>query len=196
MLKTISHKRITIFFLAVVAIVVAVFTIKQMSSQLSVSAEPKPSIFVNKSTGLSTYVSTKGKFSVTYPSDLVIHVDFVHVQNSNKYHPVAKVIELDSPSLKKAPYVLIHYGEKLVPETVEEYIRNSSECEDVEAKKGEKVTVGGVYGLMYKNITCSGLGETRVYFINGKQEYNIIINGSPVDEVFLNNLLSMFQLLG
>lgn len=189
------RKHYLYLFAALLLSTIVIAIASREKSSFYVSAEPRPSVFVSQTTHSSTYVSTKGKFSITYPSDLTIHVNFVHVQNSNQYHPVANVIELDSPAHKKAPYVLIHYGEKLVPETVEEYISNSSECEDVETKKGEVVTVGGVDALLFKNIHCSGTGETRVYFINGKKQYNIIINGSPVDETFLKNFLSMFQLI-
>lgn len=155
--------------------------------------EPIPEVTTNPIKNLTTYVSNSGQFSITYPSELTIHVDYVHVQNREQYHPVKNVIELDSSALHRAPYVLVQYAQNFEAQTVEEYIENSSECEDTETMAGEKIKVDGIDALLYKNINCSSAGETRVYFIRDKMGYNITISGESVDEKFLNDFISSFR---
>jgi len=108
--------------------------------------EPMPFLSIDKATGLTVYESNSGKFRLRYPSDLILHVNYVHVRNTTTYHPVSNVVELDSPNLNKAPYALVQYSQNLVPESVHDYVLNSSECDDVESKPGEAVTIGGVPG--------------------------------------------------
>jgi hypothetical protein len=168
---------------------------KKLQDPENTRVEPSPSLLIDKKTGLTTYISNKGKFQISYPSDLIIHVDFVRVQNTDRYHYVANEIELDSPKLKKAPYVLVQYGENFTHETVREYVLNSSECEDVEDKEGQTITVSGVEAILYENITCSSRGETRIYFVKGTMEYNIIISGANVDKTFQKILLDNFKFI-
>ncbi len=157
------------------------------------SSKPTPFVTINKELGLTTYQSSKGKFSMQYPSDLELHVDEVRVAHSNTFHPVANVIELDSPHVRRNPYILVQYGENMTKQTIREYIENSSECEEVEDEKGEEMSVSGVLAIAYYDISCNSGGETRVYLIKGKMEYTIVFAEKPVDRVFLTTFLSDFH---
>ncbi len=174
---------------------VASINIRRSQMSFADTNEPKPILTVDKVTGLTVYESNDGKFRLKYPSDLIIHVNYVHVRNTTSYHPVSNVVELDSPTLNKAPYVLLQYSQNLVPQTVHDYVLNSSECEDVETLKGEPVSIAGVSGLLFKNITCSSKGETRLYFIKNNLQYNLIIAGKPVDDAFLATLMNNFEFI-
>jgi hypothetical protein len=191
---------VVIFF--VIAIIANLVIIRFWSVQKNIvvnsiittyTPQPKPDVTVDSSTGLTTYQNKDGKFKISYPSDLSIHVNEVHVRNTTRYNPVKNVVELDSKALNKAPYVILQFSDSYNAQTVSGYVDNSTECDEIESTTGVKATVSGMPALIYKNVTCSSLGETRVYFLNGHTAYNIIVSGKPVDEAFLAKFLASFE---
>jgi len=158
-------------------------------------ATPTPFVTIDKKSGLTTYQSSNGKFSMQYPNDFDLHVNEVRVQHSNTFHHVANVIELDSPHVGRNPYVLVQYGENMTNQTVEEYIENSSECGEVEDQKGDPIEVSHVSARVYFDILCNSGGETRVYITKGMMQYTIVFAQKPVDRGFVMKFISNFTIL-
>jgi hypothetical protein len=184
-----------ILFIGILAIGVSFLSRKHKIHYSNIATTPTPLVIVNKESGLTTYQSSKGKFFMQYPNDFELHVDEVRVQHSDTFHPVTNVIELDSPYVARNPYILVQYGENMTNQTVEEYIENSSECEEVEEQKGRSLEVSGISGRAFFDILCNSGGETRVYVIKGMMEYTIVFAEKPVDREFVKKFLSGFSIM-
>ncbi len=139
----------------------------------------------------STYTSIDGGFRFTYPSTWTLHVNEVSVAGTDVFHPVQNVLELDAPG-KPRPYILIEYMYNVDGQNLDQFVDNSSECDEILGQPGQSLQVDGMPARVYRNINCNSNGETRVYIVNGVTGYNILLHGKPVDETVLGMVLSNF----
>ncbi len=141
---------------------------------------------------MTTYTSTDGGFSFTYPSTWALHVNEVSVAGTDVFHPVQNVVELDAPG-KPRPYILIEYMYNVDGQNLNDFIENSSECDEITGQPGQSMLVDGMAARVFRNINCNTNGETRVYIVNGFIGYNILLHGKPVDETVLGMVLANFM---
>ncbi len=140
---------------------------------------------------MTTYTSTDGGFRFTYPSTWTLHINEVSVAGTDVFHPVENVLELDAPG-KPRPYILIEYMYNVDGQNLNDFIENSSECDEITGQPGQSVLVDGMPARVFRNINCNTNGETRIYIVNGLTGYNILLHGKPVDETVLSMVLANF----
>lgn len=139
-----------------------------------------------------TYISSQGRFQLQFPAAYSLHVDEVSVAGTSVFHPVQQVIELDAPGHPR-PTILIEYMYNMSAETLDDFIENSSECDEITGQPGQDVFSYGMPGRVYRDINCNSKGETRLYMLNGDVGYIILLQGKPVDQAILNMLLANFS---
>lgn len=135
-----------------------------------------------------TYKSASGGYQITFPFNMALHVNKVKVQGKNEYHSVENVIELDA-SGKPLPYMLISFSDNMEPQSVQEYVKNTSECDAIDDKAGQKIKIDGQDALLFKNIKCNSDGETRIYIVRGVRGYSVTFNEKEVDQKYLDLVL-------
>jgi hypothetical protein len=140
---------------------------------------------------MHTYTSSDGGFRFRYPVGFTLHVNEVSVAGSVVYHPVQNVIELDAPGHPR-PYILIEYMYNVGAQQIDEFVENSSECDEIAGHPGQSVVVDSMPARIFRDISCNSDGETRVYIVNGTTGYNIILHGKPADERLLTMVLANF----
>ena len=140
---------------------------------------------------MRTYTSTDGRFKIRFPSNFTLHVNEVSVAGSDVFHPVSNIVELDVPGHPR-PSILIEYMFNVQPQSMSDFIENSSECDEITGQPGEQVVVSGMQGRVFRNINCNSSGETRIYLLNGDTGYIILLQGKPVDGQLLGLVLANF----
>ena len=140
---------------------------------------------------MHTYTNTPGGFRLRYPGNFILHENEVSVAGSDAFHPVENIVELDAPGHPR-PYILIEYMYNMQGQQLDDFIDNSSECDEITQQPGENVLVAGMHGRVYRDISCNSNGETRIYLLNGDIGYNILLHGKPVDERLLALILTNF----
>lgn len=140
------------------------------------------------------YKCTDGKYALRFPLHYSLHVERVKVQGRNQYHPVKNIVELDVPG-KPKPYLLLSYTKNLQSQPIDEFIANSSECDEITDGVGEKISVAGLDGRIFRNVSCNSGGETRVYAMKGNIGYNFVFKGKTIDENILSEVINNFSLL-
>lgn len=143
---------------------------------------------------IRSFTSRDGGFSIRFPIFFSIHVNQAKVQGRNEFHTVKNIVELDAYGYP-APYILIGFSNNVNAQPIDEFIQNTSECDEITDQHGEKVMVAGLEGRLFKNISCNSGGETRIYFENGSMGYTITFHGKPVDEKMLSLIVNNFSLL-
>jgi hypothetical protein len=140
------------------------------------------------------YTSADGGYSIRFPFLFTLHVGEVKVQGKNEFHPVKNIVELDMMG-KPQPYILIGHSQNAEYQPIDDFIENTSECDEITDHQGEKIMIAGMEGRIFRNVSCNSGGETRIYFENGQTGYNIIFHGKPVDEKIIRLITENFTLV-
>lgn len=143
---------------------------------------------------LHYYKSQEGMFSINFPFWYSMHVNEARVEDTNTFHSVTGIIELDAPG-KPTPYILIGYSHTIGVQTVDSYIRDSSECDPLLTIHPEHLTVSGEEARLYNNVVCGNAAETRVYIVHGDTAYTITVRKTPSDEADLREILAHFHFI-
>lgn len=152
---------------------------------------PTPTMIPIDTSSWKTYTNNTAGYVIKYPAEYKLQegISYTGVDGVSAKNP-------NTTSIINDLQMTISYKETREV-TVNNYIKNNSQCSSIKADDGKPYLIGGVNGLIYEQTPCGVGGTTEIYVINKGYLFQIVIDERgyyyPEAEKELLKTLSTFQ---